>query len=109
MKKINQYPKIHGALPGPKARKIIQRDRSFLSPSVTRPYPLVIRRGRGVWVEDPDGNVFLDFTAGIAVNATGHCHPDVVRAIKKQADLLVHMSGTDFYYEAQVKLAEKLA
>ena len=103
-----QKPKIKYPLPGPKARKIIQRDRSFLSPSVTRPYPLVIRRGRGVWVEDPDGNVFLDFTAGIAVNATGHCHPDVVRAVKKQSEQFLHMSGTDFYYEPQVRLAEKL-
>lgn len=104
-----RYPKIRLPLPGPKARRIIQKDRELLSPSSTRFYPLVAYRGNGVWIQDPDGNVFLDFTAGIAVTATGHCHPQVVRAIQRQAQTLVHMSGTDFYYEPQVKLAEKLA
>ena len=102
-------PRIKRPLPGPKARKIIRQDRKLLSPSFTRSYPLVAHRGRGVWMEDPDGNVFLDFTAGIAVTSTGHSHPDVVRAIKKQAGRFLHMSGTDFYYEAQNRLAEKLA
>ena len=102
-------PKIHHPLPGPKARKIIAADRRILSPSFTRSYPLVAHRGSGMWMKDPDGNIFLDFTAGIAVTATGHCHPAVVKAIQKQAARLLHMSGTDFYYEAQVKLAEKLA
>ena len=102
-------PIIHHPLPGPKARKIIEKDRKLLSPSFTRSYPLVAHKAKGVWIQDPDGNVFLDFTAGIAVTATGHCHPNVVRAIKKQADRLLHMSGTDFYYEQQVQLAEKLA
>lgn len=96
-------------LPGPKARAIIERDRSALSPSLTRPYPFVAQAGRGVWVKDPDGNEFLDFTAGIAVTNTGHCHPRVVQAIQRQASQLLHMSGTDFYYEVQVQLAEKLA
>ncbi len=96
-------------LPGPKARALIERDQNVLSPSLTRPYPLVAKSARGVWVKDPDGNEFLDFTAGIAVTATGHCHPQVVRAIQRQASQLIHMSGTDFYYEPQVKLAEKLA
>lgn len=96
-------------LPGPKAKAIIDRDRAALSPSLTRSYPFVAETGRGVWVRDPDGNEFLDFTAGIAVTNTGHCHPKVVRAIQKQASRLLHMSGTDFYYEVQVKLAEKLA
>lgn len=96
-------------LPGPKARALIERDRAVLSPSLTRPYPLVVDRAKGVWIRDPDGNEFLDFTAGIAVTATGHCHPRVVRAIQKQAARLIHMSGTDFYYEPQVRLAEKLA
>jgi 4-aminobutyrate aminotransferase len=104
-----KHPKIKHPLPGPKARKLIQKDRALLSPSFTRSYPLVADKGEGVWIKDPDGNVFLDFTAGIAVTSTGHCHPDVVRAIKKQADRLLHMSGTDFYYDAQVTLAEKLA
>ena len=102
-------PKIKFPLPGPKARKIIRKDRALLSPSFTRSYPLVAHKGRGAWIQDPDGNVFLDFTAGIAVTSTGHCHPNVVQAIKKQAESLLHMSGTDFYYEAQVRLAEKLA
>lgn len=101
-------PKIKTALPGPKAKKIIQKDRALLSPSFTRSYPLVAHKGHDVWIEDPDGNIFLDFTAGIAVTSTGHCHPQVVRAIRDQAKKLIHMSGTDFYYEAQVKLAEKL-
>lgn len=101
-------PKIRTRLPGPRARRIITKDRQFLSPSFTRSYPFVAHRGRGVWLEDPDGNVFLDFTAGIAVTATGHAHPAVVRAIKRQAERFLHMSGTDFYYEAQVKLAERL-
>lgn len=102
------YPIIRHPLPGPKAKAIIQKDKSFLSPSFTRLYPLVAHRGTGVWVEDPDGNLFLDFTSGIAVTSTGHCHPDIVRAVQKQAEKLLHMSGTDFYYEPQVKLAEKL-
>jgi len=104
-----KYPRIHKPLPGPKAWKIIQKDQTFLSPSLTRSYPLVASRGRGAWMEDPDGNIFLDFTAGIAVTATGHCHPRVVKAIQRQAQKFLHMSGTDFYYDVQVELAEKLA
>lgn len=104
-----QYPKIKHPLPGPKAKKLIAQDRALLSPSFTRSYPLVAHKGYDVWIEDPDGNIFLDFTAGIAVTSTGHCHPNVVKAIKKQADQLLHMSGTDFYYEAQITLAAKLA
>jgi 4-aminobutyrate aminotransferase len=102
-------PKIRLPLPGPKARAIIQKDRALLSPSFTRSYPLVAAKGYDVWMEDPDGNIFLDFTSGIAVTSTGHCHPQVVRAIQKQAERLLHMSGTDFYYENQVELANKLA
>ncbi len=102
-------PKLKRPIPGPKARKIIREDRALLSPSFTRSYPLVAHRGKGCWLEDPDGNVFLDFTAGIAVTSTGHSHPDVVKAVRKQAGEFLHMSGTDFYYEAQVKLAKKLA
>jgi 4-aminobutyrate aminotransferase len=84
-------------------------DHNFVSPSYTRIYPLVAEKASGLWVEDPDGNQFLDFTAGIAVCATGHCHPRVVDAIKRQADRLLHMSGTDFYYTPQISLARKLA
>jgi len=102
-------PSIRTPLPGPKARAVIERDRTVVSPSYTRGYPLVIERGSGAMVEDVDGNVFLDCTAGIAVTATGHSHPDVVRAITDQAQRFIHMSGTDFYYEVQVRLAEEIA
>ena len=102
-------PDIKTALPGPKARAIIDRDARFVSPSYTRDYPFVIARGEGAVVEDVDGNRFLDCAAGIAVNSTGVSHPDVVRAITEQAQQFLHMSGTDFYYEPQVHLAEELA
>ncbi|MEX2261366.1 MAG: acetyl ornithine aminotransferase family protein [Bryobacteraceae bacterium] len=102
-------PHIEGPLPGPCARQIIERDASVVSPSYTRSYPLVAARGEGAMVEDVDGNRFLDFNAGIAVVATGHCHPRVVKAIQDQAAKLIHMSGTDFYYPNMVDLAEKLA
>src|SRR3954454_1519950 len=97
------------SLPGPKAQALIARDQAVLSPSYTRCYPLVAQRGQGAIIEDVDGNRFLDFNAGIAVVATGHCHPRVVAAIQQQAARLIHMSGTDFYYEEMVGLAEKLA
>jgi len=103
------FPKLTHPLPGPRAKAIIDRDNAVISPSYTRGYPLVAERARGAIVEDPDGNRFLDFAAGIAVVATGHCHPEVVRAIQEQAAKLIHMSGTDFYYENMVVLAEKLA
>jgi 4-aminobutyrate aminotransferase len=102
-------PKLITSLPGPQAKAIIDRDDQVISPSYTRSYPLVAARGEGAIVEDPDGNRFLDFAAGIAVVATGHCHPKVVKAIQEQAAKLIHMSGTDFYYENMVQLAEKLA
>jgi 4-aminobutyrate aminotransferase len=102
-------PDIRTALPGPKARAIIERDARFVSPSYTRDYPFVIARGDGAVVEDVDGNRFLDCAAGIAVNSTGVSHPEVVAAIVDQARQFIHMSGTDFYYEPQVRLAETLA
>jgi 4-aminobutyrate aminotransferase len=102
-------PRLLTSLPGPKAKAIIERDQQVISPSYTRSYPLVAESGQGAIVEDPDGNRFLDFAAGIAVVATGHCHPKVVQAIQEQAARLIHMSGTDFYYENMVQLAEKLA
>src|SRR4051812_23735467 len=101
-------PLIKTPLPGPNARAIIERDQKYVSPSYTRGYPFVMARGTGAMVEDVDGNLFLDCTAGIAVNATGHSHPDIVRAITEQAQALIHMSGTDFYYEPQVRLAEAM-
>ncbi len=104
-----KLPKIKTPLPGPKAAKLINIDNRRVSPSYTRDYPLVAEKAKGLWIDDPDGNIFLDFTAGIAVCATGHCHPKVVSAIKKQADKLIHMSGTDFYYTSQIALADKLA
>ena len=102
-------PMIRTSLPGPKAKAIIERDGKVVSPSYTRDYPLVIARGEGATVEDVDGNLFLDCTAGIAVTATGHSHPDVVHAIVDQSKKFLHMSGTDFYYEPQVRLAEELS
>ena len=101
-------PDIRTPLPGPRAKAIIDRDHSVVSPSYTRSYPLVIARGSGAMVEDVDGNVFLDCSAGIAVTATGHSHPDVVAAISRQAAQFVHMSGTDFYYHHMPDLARKL-
>jgi 4-aminobutyrate aminotransferase len=102
-------PRILGPLPGPKARAVVEADDRWMSPSYTRSYPLVAKRGRGTRVEDVDGNEFLDFAAGIAVTSTGHCHPEVVKAIQQQAAELIHMSGTDFYYEGLVELAERLS
>lgn len=102
-------PLLRTSLPGPNAKAIIERDSKTVSPSYTRDYPLVIARGEGAAVEDVDGNTFLDCTAGIAVTATGHSHPDVVQAIVDQSRKFLHMSGTDFYYELQVRLAEELS
>jgi 4-aminobutyrate aminotransferase len=102
-------PDIKTPLPGPKAKAIIERDSKYVSPSYTRDYPFVIARGEGAVVEDVDGNRFIDCAAGIAVNSTGVSHPEVVKAIAEQAQKFIHMSGTDFYYEPQVRLAEELA
>src|ERR1700722_5032141 len=102
-------PKLTSPLPGPRARKTLAEDERLLSPSYTRSYPLVVQRGYGCRIEDADGNEFLDFTAGIAVASTGHCHPEVVAAIQAQAARLIHMSGTDFYYELMPQLAARLS
>ncbi len=102
-------PKLVGPLPGPKARAAVEADNRLISPSYTRSYPLVAKRGRGIRVEDVDGNEFLDFSAGIAVTSTGHCHPEVVAAVQKQAGELLHISGTDFYNEPLTDLAERLS
>ena len=104
-----KLPQLLTELPGPNAKRVLEQDAKFMSPSYTRDYPLVARRGRGAVVEDVDGNKFLDFAAGIAVCSTGHCHPKVVAAIQEQAAQLIHMSGTDFYYENMPRFAEKLA
>jgi 4-aminobutyrate aminotransferase len=100
---------IRTRLPGPNARRIIEADERLISPSYTRSYPLVAKSGRGIVIEDVDGNRFFDFSAGIAVVSTGHCHPEVVAAIQRQAAELIHMSGTDFYYPQLVELAERLS
>jgi 4-aminobutyrate aminotransferase len=105
----SRVPDIRTELPGPKARDIIARDRAAVSTSYTRDYPFVIAKGSGAVVEDVDGNVFLDCTAGIAVASTGHSHPDVVTAITEQAQKFLHMSGTDFYYELQARLGEEMS
>jgi 4-aminobutyrate aminotransferase len=102
-------PHLAGPLPGPRAKAVMERDARAVSSSYTRGYPLVAESASGAIVQDVDGNRFLDFNAGIAVVATGHCHPRVVEAIQKQAARLIHMSGTDFYYDELVTLAEKLA
>ncbi len=104
----SKLPKIKMALPGPKAKQVIEYDAKYISPSLSRSYPLVAERGSGAIVEDPDGNAFLDFAAGIAVCSTGHCHPKVVAAIQKQAAELIHIAGTDFYHRHMPQLAERL-
>ncbi len=108
-KTLTVGPKLKTALPGPNAKRILAGDEKYISPSYMRSYPMVAKRGRGIVVEDVDGNEFFDFSAGIAVTSTGHCHPEVVAAIRKQAGELIHMSGTDFYYEGMVTLAERLS
>src|SRR2546421_502065 len=102
-------PEIKTALPGPKGLTIIEADAKFVTPSYPRPsFKLVAERAQGVWVEDVDGNSFLDCNAGVAVCSTGHCHPEVVRAIQDQAAKLIHMCGTDYYYALMPQLAQKL-
>ena len=105
---VSHRPQINTALPGPKAAELIARDAKAMSPSFTRTYPFVMEHGEGCWATDVDGNRFLDLTAGIAVNTTGHSHPRVVEAIESQARKFVHMSGTDFYYRPEIELAERL-
>jgi len=102
-------PSVHGPLPGPKARAIIERDRKVSSPSYIKEYPLVVERGEGPWIYDVDGNRFLDFMAGIATASTGHAHPKVVQAIQAASAKFLHICGTDFYYESFAALCERLA
>lgn len=102
-------PEIKTALPGPKGTEIVAADARYVNPSYPRPaYQLVVERASGVWVEDVDGNTFLDCNAGVAVCSTGHCHPEVVKAIQEQAASLIHMCGTDYYYRHMPDLARKL-
>ena len=103
-------PEIRSAmLPGPKGQEIVAADAQYITPSYPRPaWQLVVERAEGVWVKDVDGNIFLDCNAGVAVCSTGHCHPEVVRAIQDQAAQLIHMCGTDYYYRHMPELARKL-
>jgi 4-aminobutyrate aminotransferase len=101
-------PRLSTEVPGPRAQEVIERDSRVTSPSLPRAYPLVPARGAGSMLEDVDGNVFLDFNAGIAVCSTGHAHPAVVEAVKRQADDLLHYSGTDFYLPVYSKVCERL-
>src|SRR5438093_13477901 len=102
-------PNIKVAPPGPKAKAIVEQDQRYTGPAYGRVYPLVVKEGRGMVIEDVDGNLFLDFMAGIAVASTGHSHPKVVKAIEEQARKFLHICGSDFYYEPMVQLVEKLA
>ena len=105
----SRKPEIKTALPGPNGRAIIEADAKWVNPAYPRPeFKLVAERAKGVWVEDVDGNIFLDCNAGVAVCSTGHCHPEVVRAIQDQAAELIHMCGTDYYYRQMPELAQKL-
>lgn len=107
--KTAKLPRLITNLPGPKAKEIIDRDAKYISPSYTRPYPLVIKRAKGAMIEDVDGNIFLDFNAGVAVCSTGHSHPQVIEAIKKQVDEFIHICAADYYYPQLPTLAEKLS
>jgi 4-aminobutyrate aminotransferase len=102
-------PEIKTELPGPKGREIVEADARYVTPSYPRPaYKLVAERASGVWIEDVDGNTFLDCNAGVAVCSTGHCHPEIVRTIQEQAAQLIHLCGTDFYYRHMPELGRKL-
>jgi 4-aminobutyrate aminotransferase len=101
-------PNMRLSPPGPKARKIVAQSKRYISPSYTWAYPLVAERGRGMMIEDIDGNQYLDFVAGVGVCSTGHCHPEIVKVIKAQSERLIHMIGTDFYNRYQVDVAQAL-
>lgn len=104
-----QKPIIKTPLPGPKSQKIIDADAQYVTPSYPRPdYKLVADHAQGVWITDPDGNVFLDCNAGVAVCSTGHCHPEIVAAVQKQVSELIHLCGTDYYYRHMPELGKKL-
>ena len=105
---MKDYPKLSVPPPGPRAQAIIDRDARVMSQNFSKDYPLVVDSARGAVVTDVDGNRYLDFAAGIAVVATGHCHPAVVAAIHAQADRFLHMCATDFFYDNVVELAEGL-
>ena len=103
------YPLIKTALPGPRARAVIERDQRTVSQNLSKDVPLVVARGQGMVIEDVDGNRFLDFAAGISTVSTGHCHPEVVAAVRDQAEKLLHVCYTDFFYPVYIDLCEELA
>jgi len=100
-------PKVITEIPGEKSRRIIEGDEKYIA-TTTKAAPVTVEKASGVVFEDTDGNIFFDFTSGVGVVNTGHCHPEVVKAIKEQAEKAIHFAGTDFYYDIQVKLAENL-
>src|SRR3989442_7978667 len=102
-----KVPAIKVTPPGPRAREIIARDAKYLA-TTTKTAPVVARRAQGSVIEDVDGNTYIDFSAGIAVVNVGHSHPKVVEAVRKQTGELMHFAGTDFYYDVQTRLAERL-
>jgi len=102
-------PDLVTEIPGPKARAHVAYDETWTSASLPRAYPIVPVRGEGLTIEDIDGNLFLDFAAGIAVNSTGHAHPAVVGAIKEQAGDLLHFSASDFYLPIYAQTCERIA
>lgn len=106
--KSNSIPKLITKIPGPKASKFVEEDKKYISQSYTRVYPLVVEKAKGAVVTDIDGNQYLDFSAGLGACSTGHCHPKIIKAVTEQSKKLIHMSGTDFYYTSQLKLAKKL-
>ena len=108
MRRDYHVPHIKVKPPGPKARAVLKKDKRYITPSYTRAYPLVAKRGQGLMIEDEDGNRYLDFSSGGGVCNTGHCHPEVVAEIQKQSEQLIHMIGTDYYYQLQADLAEEL-
>jgi 4-aminobutyrate aminotransferase len=102
------YPKIKVTPPGPKAKKIVERDAAVISPSFGRAYPLVVESAVGNIVKDVDGNEFIDMNAGLAVCSVGHSHPKLKKAIKDQVDKFIHYSYTDFFYDDYIALGEEL-
>lgn len=103
-----KHPSVSIPFPGEKAKKLIQIDDELMM-TATKTSPLAIKRGKGIVLEDEDGNIFYDFTSGVAVCNTGHCHPKIVQAIKNQVENLIHFAGTDYYYESQSLLLKRLA
>ena len=106
--KTRKFVRVSGKLPGIKAAAVVKKTSEFVSPSISRFYPLVVESAHGSLVKDVDGNQFIDFAAGIAVLSTGSTHPKVVQAIRDQAEKFVHFSYTDFYYENLVELSMRL-